>query len=53
MALKLYKLLLWYKAVFRIRTRIDFGRLDPDPDLQWESGSGSGSRRAKNNLKLT
>jgi hypothetical protein len=39
------------KTVFRIRIciqiRTDFGRLDPDPDMHWECGSGSGSRRAK------
>jgi hypothetical protein len=34
--------------VFRIRIRIDFGRLNPDPDPHWESGSGYRSRRANN-----
>ncbi len=33
------------KAMFRIRIRIHFGRLDPDP--HWEYGSGS--RKAKMN----
>jgi hypothetical protein len=32
-----------YKSELRIRIRIHFGRLDPDP--HWEYGSGS--RRAK------
>ncbi len=33
----------WLKPVLRIRIRINFGRLDPDP--HWEYGSGS--RKAK------